>query len=352
MTALPPSSNLTSTGITKATFKAALNDLRTYLSGLLGDAGTQATALTALGALLNGSVVVSATGTTIGATHRGKLIDCTGTGGWTLAVDACATLGAGFPFAVRNSTSGTITINPNLSEPIDDATTLVLAPGESCLVQVNAAATGLKTVARPGPVIAAAIAAIPPVVQAWEVVAGGSGSFAAVAYLDLDIHEDVYCEWKLVIDGIRPATDNAYLQLRPLYASRSVAGAANASVRGATYGGVVGIDSQLAIAPIYPILVAAGNGTTTPIGVGNAAGEHAHCVATIGGIGSSLASGLAITALAGFVANNGTPLASNLMSAYSWDHTTGRLCDGFRIIWSAGSLTANGTYKLYGLRRA
>lgn len=145
MTALPPSSDLVNTGITKGTFKAALSNLRAYLSGILGDSGTQATALTALGALLNGSVDKSAAYTVVAA-DRGKLVDCTGAGGWTLAVDAVGSLGTGFAFAVSNRSSGNITIDPNLSEQIDGATTLVLEPGDSCAVLCNG--TALVTVGR------------------------------------------------------------------------------------------------------------------------------------------------------------------------------------------------------------
>lgn len=155
---LPPTSDFVTTGETKGTFKAALSGLRAFLNSLLGNTGAQSDALTGLGALLNGSVAVSAAGTTVGVTHRGKLIDCTGTGGWTLAVDAVATLGAGFAFGVRNSSSGTITLDPDLGELIDGVTTLDLGPGESCLVQVNSDATALKTVGRtiapPGAVLA------------------------------------------------------------------------------------------------------------------------------------------------------------------------------------------------------
>lgn len=139
MTALPPSSDLVNTGISKGTFKTALSNLRGYLNGLFGDTGTQATALTTLGVLLNGSVAKSAA-YTVAAADRGKLIDCTGT--WTLAIDPLSTLGAGFAFGVRNSGSGTITINPDLSEQINAASTLVLGPFESCAILPNADASG------------------------------------------------------------------------------------------------------------------------------------------------------------------------------------------------------------------
>ncbi len=94
--------------------------------------------------LLNGSVELTTTDTVVAA-HRGKLIDCTGSGGWTLGFDAAATLGV-WAGAVRNSTTGTITLDPYGSEQIDDAATLALAAGESCFVLCNG--TALKTVGR------------------------------------------------------------------------------------------------------------------------------------------------------------------------------------------------------------
>lgn len=144
---LPPTSDFITTGETKATFKGALSGLRAFLNSMLGQSGSQADALTALGSLMNGTIGMAGAGTVI-STHRGKMIDCTGAGGWTLAVDAVATLGAGFAFGVRNSSTGTITINPNLSEQIDGASTITLAAGESCIVVADATAAGWKTVGR------------------------------------------------------------------------------------------------------------------------------------------------------------------------------------------------------------
>lgn len=139
MTALPAASAFTGSGVTEGEFKTQLTAMRAFLSGLLGADGTQATALTTLGALMNGSVAKSA-GYTVVAADRGKLIDCTGT--WTLAVDAVATLGAGFAFGMRNGGTGSITINPDLSEQINGVSTLVIGPGESCVVLTNADASG------------------------------------------------------------------------------------------------------------------------------------------------------------------------------------------------------------------
>lgn len=119
----------TLSGITaqQATDLAALS---TFMGTLLNDSD-QATALATLGALLNGSVAKTATYKVVAA-DRGKLIDCSGT--WTLDVDAAATLGAGFAFAVKNSGTGTITIDPNLSETVDGVATLAIGPGESGFV--------------------------------------------------------------------------------------------------------------------------------------------------------------------------------------------------------------------------
>lgn len=90
------------------------------------------TAFVLANGLLNGKLSKTAAYTVVAADY-GKLIDCTGSGGWTLAIDAVATLGV-FAFAYRNSTSGTITIDPNGSETIDGVATLAIAPGESGIV--------------------------------------------------------------------------------------------------------------------------------------------------------------------------------------------------------------------------
>lgn len=136
---LPPSSDFVTTGETKATFKGALSGLRAFLNSLLGATGSQADALTALGAPLNGTVALTAAATVVAA-HRGKALVCSGT--WELAIDAIATLGAGFVFVVSNSSTGSITINPNLSEPINGASTFVLGPLQSCAVMADETAAG------------------------------------------------------------------------------------------------------------------------------------------------------------------------------------------------------------------
>jgi hypothetical protein len=76
---------------------------------------------------------------TIIASDRGKVLDCTASG-FSLGATAAATLGDGFYCWVRNSaSSGNVTIDPNASETIDGATTLIIPPGQMVFISCNAA---------------------------------------------------------------------------------------------------------------------------------------------------------------------------------------------------------------------
>lgn len=137
MTALPVVSEFTGSTVTEAQFKTAISNLRGYLSGLLGDDGTLATALDTLGGL--GSNMVAKTGAyTVLAADKGTVFLCSGT--WTLSLTAAATLGGKFSFAVINTGTGVITIDPNASELIGGATTKALGAGESCIVTCDGTA--------------------------------------------------------------------------------------------------------------------------------------------------------------------------------------------------------------------
>lgn len=131
MTVLPPVTDLVQTGISKGTFKGGLTSLRAHLFELLGGTGSKADALAALGAPLNGKVDKVGAYTVVAA-DRGKVMSCSGT--WTLSVADVATLGDGFVFAVLNSGSGTITIDPYLSQQIDGGTTKALSAGKLLVV--------------------------------------------------------------------------------------------------------------------------------------------------------------------------------------------------------------------------
>lgn len=144
MPTLPTAASFTGSTVTEAQFKAALTDMREFLATLLGTSGTQQAALAAMGGLIAATADKTAA-YTVAAGDRGKLIDCS-TGTFSLSLLAVATAGAGFCFAVRNSGTGVITLDPDTTEQIDGATTITLGAGESCLVVCNGAAW--KTVGR------------------------------------------------------------------------------------------------------------------------------------------------------------------------------------------------------------
>ncbi len=82
--------------------------------------------------------------TILDISDTGKFIRATST--FTQTLDAAATLGDGWNVLYQNSGTGVITIDPNASETIDGATTLVLNPGEGCLINCNG--TSFTTVGR------------------------------------------------------------------------------------------------------------------------------------------------------------------------------------------------------------
>ena len=113
MTALLASTTATSPTATEGDVKTYLANLREFMADLLGtDSANKAAVQGLLGNLMNGKITKTGAYTVVGA-DRGKVIDCTGT--WTMNIAAAATLGDGFSFAIRNSGTGAITIDPNLS---------------------------------------------------------------------------------------------------------------------------------------------------------------------------------------------------------------------------------------------
>lgn len=98
-------------------------------------AALQGYAIKAIGSTLNQShpVVESATVTTITASHRGKVFNYTG-GTGTLPLTDVTTLGNDFFFLLRNSGTGTLTVDPSNAQLIDGGASVMLQPGESTLV--------------------------------------------------------------------------------------------------------------------------------------------------------------------------------------------------------------------------
>jgi hypothetical protein len=139
----PISARLTTLSGISATQAIDLAAVSTFMGTTLAS-DSQPFALVNFGVPLNSVQAVSASGS-IPSNARGKVYDCTGS--LTLSITSTAvTLGDGWSFAVRNSGTGAVAINPNGAELIDGAATITLAAGESCFV----VCTGLawKTVGR------------------------------------------------------------------------------------------------------------------------------------------------------------------------------------------------------------
>ena len=142
MTTLLASTTATGSTATEGDVKALLTNLRDYIAGTLGTDTTNKAAIHGLiGSLLNGQLVKTGAHTVIDA-DRGKVFNCSGT--WTLNITAAATLGDGFTFAVRNSGTGAITIDPTLGETINGMATLVVGAGDFVIVYCDG--TGFSTV--------------------------------------------------------------------------------------------------------------------------------------------------------------------------------------------------------------
>lgn len=106
---------------------------------------TNAAALAGLGikaiaTTLNQSMPVSTFNTnyTTGSSDRAKVLVWNG-GAGTLSLTSAPTLGDDWFVNVRNNGSGDLTIDPNSSELINGVATLVLAPGDSCIVVTDGA---------------------------------------------------------------------------------------------------------------------------------------------------------------------------------------------------------------------
>ena len=104
---------------------------------------TNAAALAGLGikaiaTTLNQSMPVSTFNTnyTTGSSDRANVLVWNG-GAGTLSLTSAPTVGADWFVNVRNSGTGDLTIDPNSSELINGGATLVLAPGDSCIVVTN-----------------------------------------------------------------------------------------------------------------------------------------------------------------------------------------------------------------------
>ena len=90
------------------------------------------------GTLAEAFVIARSSNTILGVSDFGKTFAATST--FTQTLTAAATLGDGWTVCYRNAGTGAITIDPNSSETIDGATSIVLQPGEACVIVCNGSA--------------------------------------------------------------------------------------------------------------------------------------------------------------------------------------------------------------------
>lgn len=118
---------------TEGQFKTSINNLHGFVQACLG---TDSNNLS-IGGFLKNTVSKNANYTVVAA-DKGVTLKCTGT--FTLNVQAVATLGDGFYFAVWNAGTGTITVDPNLGELIDGALTRTVLPGKLAVIYCDGTA--------------------------------------------------------------------------------------------------------------------------------------------------------------------------------------------------------------------
>lgn len=85
---------------------------------------------------INSPVTELVTSYTVLTTDRAMLLNWN-TGAGTLTLQAAATYGNGFEFYLINLGSGAITVDPNGAETINEAATLTVNPGESCIISTD-----------------------------------------------------------------------------------------------------------------------------------------------------------------------------------------------------------------------
>lgn len=107
-------------------------------SGLLKQRNAANTGWLVRGSLAETFVLSRSSNTILGVADFGRVINATA--GFTQTFTAAATLADGWFVVYKNNSSSNVTLDPNASEQVDGATTLVLAPGESCIIWCNGTA--------------------------------------------------------------------------------------------------------------------------------------------------------------------------------------------------------------------
>lgn len=245
MPTLPDINLFNGSTATQGDQKTYMSNLRAFVAGLFGTAGTQTDALTTLGASLNGVLSKSAAYSIVVA-DRGKLIDYT-TAPYTATLPTAATAGAGFVLAFRNSAaSGVLTVGRNSATIDGAASDMTLNPGESSLIVCDG--TAWKSVGKYIIPTAGESVAIRQIVTAEIVSATGS------SVIPWDNTTPLSTEGtQIVTANITPADSNNKVRVRASFvAAFDQSGYANKGIvfavfRGTTCigGGLLGNDNSL-----------------------------------------------------------------------------------------------------------
>lgn len=320
---------------------------RNNLGAAISGANNDITSLSALASVptvvqeaipFNG-VISKAADYTVATSDRAKMIDCTAS--LTLTLPAAVSAKDGFVIAVRNSANLTdVTIDPNGSETINGASTLVLGPFASALVFC----TGTAWLAVRG-------SDIPSQRNNAGKMLGTTGSalywtggdwyriqdnvaISAVASIDITLDTSTYSDFILVVTDARPSSNGVSLQGKPLYGSAQLT-----TLNGGVFDLTSGLETNK-----WPVLI----GSPTYYGVGSS--YYGSGVARISGASGANGGGVSISSNSTGRLSTGVPFACECSSYYQWD-SIARVMTGIRLVWSSGNFTANGTYSLFGLKR-
>lgn len=249
--------------------------------------------------------------TVLGVADKGAFIDIT-SGTFSQTFAAAATLGDGWSCHIRNSGTGTVTLDPDGAETIDGATTLTLGPGASVLLQCTGTALFTTQSERAGTGSALTLLATLTPTAAANVDALSTFSAAYDNYL-------------ILVDGVKPATD-AVLAIR-----FGVAGTADAGSNYYRNAFNTEQTSAATSANFVSTTTAAGIGIALAITVMNANdATNGKVVAAIGGTQSAATPGY-------------TPLG---VGSY---YKATNAVSGIRFLWSTGAnFAATGSIRIYG----
>lgn len=169
----------------------------------------------------------------------------------------------------------------------------------------------------------------------WELLS--SASITAVTNLDITFDETTYNAIRVEIEDALPNTDNVDMRIRMLYNN-------GASVESASgYYDYKGMSVAAYWTATYDI------DDTATQGVGSAAGEGINGSFELAAFATAIGHGVLASKVA-YKNIAGTGFSQSHEHFFSG--ATSRVIDGLRFYWESGTFQANGTIKVYGLKRA